>query len=41
MVNVIGMTVMPKDSKQHCAELRKALYTQTRRGPCLSCVVEL
>lgn len=31
---------MPKDSKQR-GELCEALYVQTRRGPCLSCAVEL
>lgn len=39
MVNVICMTVMPKDSKQYCGELHKALHMRTRRGPCLSHVL--
>lgn len=41
MVNVTSATVMPKDSKRCCGELREALHMQTRRGPRLSRVVEL
>jgi len=32
MVNATGATAMPQDTKQHCGELHKAPYVQTRGG---------